>query len=151
VVIIGIDLAGGRDSLNLFNTTVADGIQVQMGGGHDIANVSNLHCGLFSLSLGGGNVASISNVTALAGGFGVVSNNGNNVIALNDVSTGGNLLEAELSGKSNTVAVVNCVADRGLFSDSGADGVLSGVGNAFQQQTVDTFQFRFGDLKNDEA
>jgi hypothetical protein len=80
----------------------------------------------------------------------VVANNGNNAVTLNKVSTGESLLLVELGvGKFNSVAVVNCVAPNAFFSDGGADGVLSGIGNTFQQQTVDTFHFRFGDLVND--
>jgi hypothetical protein len=152
VVIIGIDLGAGSDNLNLYSTTVSDGISINMGDGNDVANVSNVHCGLLSVSLGGGNnVASLTNITTQGGGCGVVANNGNNVVTLNKVTTIDSLLLVELGSGVNAVAAVNCVAPNAFFSDNGPTGVLSGVGNSFAQQTVDTFQFRFGDLANDQA
>ncbi len=72
VVIVGINLGAGSDNLNLYSTTLSDGISINMGDGNDVVIASNVHCGLLSVSLGdGNNVANVYKVTALAGGFGV--------------------------------------------------------------------------------
>jgi hypothetical protein len=164
VTILGIDLGSGNDTLNLYNTTVSQGLSIQMDDpsdaghdGNDVVTASNVHCGLFSLELGGGkNVAAITNVTATIAGFGMVSGNGSNTVVLNHVTAGGGSLLLVALGDPgpkglNSVTVVNCAAASAFFSDNGSNGVLTGALNKFDQQTADTFEFRFGDLKNDKT
>ena len=155
ISIFSINLGNGSDSLNLYHTTIANGSSISAD--QDVVTISNFRCGLFSLSLGGNNVVAINNVTSTAAGFGMTSVTGGNTIALNKVTVeGGSLFLVELTSSGpapadfNSVAVVNCTAAQAYFSNNGPNSFLSGAGNSFDAQTVDTFQFRFGDLASDK-
>jgi hypothetical protein len=150
---INIAMAGGNDVVTFTNTTVDSTITVDMGDGNNVLTMVNVHTtdDAINVSLGDGtNVASLVKVGA-SFGFSLDAGNGRNVIVLNAVSAGAEQdFSVSLgSGKTNVVTVVNCSGGDADFFDDGVNGILTGVGNHFDSHTVDTFRFRFGDLKND--
>jgi hypothetical protein len=164
---IDIELAGGRDTLTFANTTVTGSITVNMddqdsggtGDGNDVLATANVHStsDVITIGLGNGtNVATLVNVSS-GSDFTLTGGDGRDVVALNTVRSNASpeasndTFTVDLEGGNfDTLAVVNCSDGTGDFSDSGRNGIISGAGNHFDNQTITGFDFRFGDLRNDK-
>jgi hypothetical protein len=164
ITAINIKLNGGNDVLNLFHTTVAGTINVDMGQGTNVLAMNGVHStsDAISIELGDGRNA-VALVSVNAGGdFSLAAGNGTNAIVLNTVSADTNTQTPDTftvhlgGGRHNVVVMVKCTDGPGGgtldINDDGADGVLSGVLNNFAHQSdVATFRFRTGDLRQNKA
>lgn len=136
---LSVDLRGGADSLNLYNSTVAGPVGINMGSGNDVLSVSNVVASVFGVNLGDGtDVASIYKVSTTT--FGMAAGHGRDTVAINTV-TAGDLGVDMGDGNFDALTVVLSSATNAGFLDQGTNGSLVRASNRFAHQEVAGFRW----------
>jgi hypothetical protein len=137
---IKVSLGAGNDSLVFTNTKLSGGVDIVMGAGSDVLQMSNIQAqgteklnnqfGIFidmadsgNNNIGDGNdIAMLGNVSMTTNGFKILAGPGSDFVGLNAVKVpttgGGNaqtLLVETGSGKGDRVTLVNCTAGNAIF------------------------------------
>ena len=136
---LAVDLRGGADSLNLYNSTLSGTVGINMGSGNDVVTVTNVSSSVFGANLGDGNdVASIYKVSTTA--FAVDAGDGRDAVVINTVSA--NNLGVDMgNGNYDVLTVVLSKATNAGFVDQGTNGTLSRAGNKFTHQGAEGFRW----------
>ena len=154
---IHINLAGGQDSLRIYNTSLAGPLTIDMGWGSDTLRMKNVHVlstqasksaasAPLNVNLGDGADRTILDNVTSATDLNIDAGAGRDRCTVRQVAAGttgsGGALAVEMgSGKHDFLRIVQAIADNALLSDtSGAGGILLHSADNFGSESDTGFQ-----------